>query len=134
MAAATPNPPTSRIDAEVVRIRTMLERREFAAATAAAERLLPEVPENRDVLYMLAVGQRYLQRLDAALATLARLEQLYPEYGRLFQERGHCYLALRAADLPAPAPWARLRTCTRTSRREPADGSPSASRSPGRPR
>ena len=98
MAAATLNPPTSRIEAEVARIRALLERREFATATAAAERLLPEVPENRDVLYMLAVGQRYLQRVRAALDTLARLEQLYPEYGRLFQERGHCYLASRAAE------------------------------------
>ena len=98
MNAATLNPPAPRIEAEIGRIRALLERREFAAATAAAERLLAEVPENRDVLYLVAVGQRYLQRIDAALATLARLEQLYPEYGRLFQERGHCYLALRSAE------------------------------------
>jgi tetratricopeptide (TPR) repeat protein len=106
MAAAILNAPTSRIETEVTRIRALLERREFAAATAAAERLLAEVPENRDVLYMLAVGQRYLQRISAALATLARLEQLHPEYGRLFQERGHCYLALRSAE-PAIEAFAR---------------------------
>jgi tetratricopeptide (TPR) repeat protein len=106
MAAANLSPPTSRIEADVARIRALLERREFAAATAAAERLLTEVPENRDVLYMLAVGQRHLQRIPAALATLARLEQLYPEYGRLFQERGHCYMALRAAE-PAIEAFAR---------------------------
>jgi tetratricopeptide (TPR) repeat protein len=98
MAAANLNPSSSRVGAEVARIRALLERREFAAATAAAERLLAEVPENRDVLYMLAVGQRRLQRISDALATLARLEQLYPEYGRLFQERGHCYVALRSAE------------------------------------
>jgi tetratricopeptide (TPR) repeat protein len=98
MATATLNPPASRIETEVARIRALLERREFATATAAAERLLAEVPENRDALYMLAVGQRYLQRISAALATLERLEQLYPEYGRLFQERGHCHLALRSAE------------------------------------
>jgi tetratricopeptide (TPR) repeat protein len=98
MAVATPNPPISRIEAEVARVRALLERREFTAATSAAERLLAEVPENRDVLYMLAVGQRYTKRIPAALETLARLEQLYPEYGRLFQERGHCYVALRSAE------------------------------------
>jgi tetratricopeptide (TPR) repeat protein len=106
MAAATLNPPTSRIEAELRRIRALLERRDYAAATTAAEQLLTEVPENRDVLYMLAVGQRYLQRIPAALATLVRLEQLYPEYGRLFQERGHCCLALRAAE-PAIEAFAR---------------------------
>jgi tetratricopeptide (TPR) repeat protein len=106
MPAATVNPPASRIDAEVGRIRALLEQRAFAPATVAAERLLAEVPENRDVLYMLAVGQRYLQRIEAALATLARLEQLYPEYGRLFQERGHCHLASRSAE-PAIEAFAR---------------------------
>jgi tetratricopeptide (TPR) repeat protein len=98
MAVATLTPPSSRIEAEVARIRALLERREFASASAAAERLRLEVPENRDVLYMLAVSQRHLQRISAALATLARLEELYPEYGRLFQERGHCYFALRSAE------------------------------------
>jgi tetratricopeptide (TPR) repeat protein len=30
-----------------------------------------------------------------ALATLARFETIHPEYSRLFQERGHCYVAAR---------------------------------------
>ena len=72
-----------------------------------------EVPENRDVLYMVAVAQRYLQRIPDALATLARLERLHPGYARLFQERGHCYVAVRAAD-PAIEAYQRavtLNTC-----------------------
>ena len=52
MASATLNPPTSRIEAEVARIRALLEQRAFAAATAAAEHLRAEAPENRDVLYL----------------------------------------------------------------------------------
>ena len=63
----------------------------------AAQELLVEVPENRDLLYMLAVSQRYLGRIPDALATLARLERLHPDYPRLYQERGHCYVALRSA-------------------------------------
>jgi tetratricopeptide (TPR) repeat protein len=123
MAAAAPDRPLSPVEAEVRRIRTLLERQEFEAARAAAEVLLGSVPQNRDVLYMLAVSQRYLNRIPDALATLARLEKLHPNYSRLFQERGHCYVALRSAE-PAieaflravnlnpalPASWKTLKT------------------------
>jgi tetratricopeptide (TPR) repeat protein len=71
-----------------------MEKRQFAQALAVAEALLTEVPENRDVLYLIAVNQRYLNRIPDALATLARFEKLHPDYGRLLQERGHCYRAL----------------------------------------
>jgi tetratricopeptide (TPR) repeat protein len=94
---ATPEP-ISRIEAEVLRIRASLQANEFAPALQAAEALLVEVPENRDVLYMIAVAQRYLQRIPAALATLASLERLHPAYSRLYQERGHCYVGLRQAE------------------------------------
>jgi tetratricopeptide (TPR) repeat protein len=94
---ATPEP-TSRIEAEVLRIRALLQSNQLAPALQAAAALLVEVPENRDVLYMIAVAQRYLQRIPDALATLEKLEQLHPNYSRLFQERGHCYVGLRQAE------------------------------------
>ena len=97
MSAEHLSPPASRIETEVGRIRTLLKQSEFARALAAAETLLVQAPENRDVLYMIAVSQRYLGRIPAALATLARLETLHPSFSRLFQERGHCYVALRSA-------------------------------------
>ena len=81
-------------------VRELLDRREFAAAVDGARALLAQQPEDRDLLYMLAVAQRYLGRIDDALATLARLEELHPDYSRLHQERGHCHVALRQA---APA-------------------------------
>jgi tetratricopeptide (TPR) repeat protein len=84
-----------RIEAEVRRLRVLVEKREFAIAMAAAQRLRAEVPENRDVLYMLVVSQRYLGKIADALVTSAEFEVLHPDYGRLFQERGHC---LRAVD------------------------------------
>jgi tetratricopeptide (TPR) repeat protein len=87
----------SRIESEVLRLREHLNRSEFATAMRAAQELLAEVPENRDLLYILAVSQRYLKRIPDALATLARLERLHPDYPRLYQERGHCYVALRSA-------------------------------------
>jgi tetratricopeptide (TPR) repeat protein len=94
------DPPSSGIETEVRRIRATLERSEFAPALAAALPLLKEAPGNRDVLYMIAVAQRYLQRIPEALATLGRLEEFHPDYPRLYQERGHCFVALRSA---APA-------------------------------
>jgi tetratricopeptide (TPR) repeat protein len=94
------DPAPSSIETEVRRIRATLERSEFAPALEAALPLLEKAPENRDVLYMIAVAQRYLQRLPEALATLSRLEEFHPDYPRLYQERGHCHVALRSA---APA-------------------------------
>jgi len=91
MAATEPISTGSRIEAEVRRIRAFVEKREFARALADAGRLLEEVPENRDVLYLVAVSQRYLGRITEALATLERFEKVHPDFGRLFQERGHCY-------------------------------------------
>jgi tetratricopeptide (TPR) repeat protein len=49
------------------------------------------------VLYMIAVSQRYLNRIPDALATLESLERLHPGFSRLYQERGHCHVALRDA-------------------------------------
>jgi tetratricopeptide (TPR) repeat protein len=97
MQAATISPPPSRIETEVKRVRALLERSEFATALEAAQALVAEVPENRDVLYMIAVALRYLQRIPQALEVLARLEQLHPGYPRLYQERGHCHVVLRSA-------------------------------------
>jgi tetratricopeptide (TPR) repeat protein len=90
--------PTSRIEAEVLRIRALLQAGQLAPALQAAEALLVEVPENRDVIYMIAVAQRYLQRIPDALATLESLERLHPTYSRLYQERGHCYVGMRQAE------------------------------------
>jgi tetratricopeptide (TPR) repeat protein len=98
METAANKSPVTAVEAEVHRIRGLLERKEFAAALAAAEELSRTVPENRDVVYMIAVSLRYLQKLPEALATLDRLEALYPAFSRLHQERGHCFVAMRDAD------------------------------------
>src|SRR6266851_2097824 len=99
MAATQPNSSPSRIEAEIGRGRSLLQNRQFSQALGTAEALLAEFPENRDVLYLIAVSQRYLGRIAGALTTLERFENLHPDYGRLFQERGHCYRAL--GDVPA---------------------------------
>jgi tetratricopeptide (TPR) repeat protein len=130
MAAATVSPAESRIEIQVRRIRGLLDQSRFAEAQAAAATVLAEVPDNRDLLYLTAVSQRYLQRTADALQTLHRLEAAHPEYGRLFQERGHCHRALgdfdtalaayrRAVTLDAalPASWNSLQMLYRASGR-----------------
>ena len=80
-----------------------MQQQRFPEALLLARGLLVRVPENRDVLYLIAVCQRYLGNLAEALATLARFETLHPDYGRLFQERGHCYRAAGDATAAAEA-------------------------------
>ena len=130
MQPAIISPPPSRFETEVKRVRALLERSEFAQGLEAARALSAEVPDNRDVLYMTAVSLRYLQRIPEALQTLERLERGHPGYPRLYQERGHCHVALRAAEpaieayeravtmSPAlPASWRALQTLYRMTGR-----------------
>jgi len=75
----------------------LMQEHRFADVLRAADALVLTVPENRDVLYLRAVAQRRLGDIPAALATLAGLERLHPRFSRLYQERGHCFVALRQA-------------------------------------
>jgi predicted Zn-dependent protease len=96
-----PTPPVepspSPIEREVHRVRDLVTAHRFAEALEAGEALARQVPENRDVLYLLAMARRYLNQIPEALATLDRLEALHPGFSRLYQERGHCYVFLRNA-------------------------------------
>jgi tetratricopeptide (TPR) repeat protein len=92
-SGAAPSP----IETEVLRIRGLMEQGQFGPALTAVQALHPQVPGNRDVLYMAAICLRYLKRIPEALAKLAELEQHHPGYSRLFQERGHCLVAMRSA-------------------------------------
>jgi tetratricopeptide (TPR) repeat protein len=104
--AAPPERTLSRVEAEVLSLRTLMEKGQFGATLTGARRLLEEVPENRDVLYIAAVSERYLGRIGDALKTLERLEARHPDFSRLYQERGHCLVALRQAE-PAIQAYAR---------------------------
>jgi tetratricopeptide (TPR) repeat protein len=97
MVATAPESTRSPIETEVQRIRALLQERRYEESLQAARTLGERVPENRDVLYLIAVSERFLNRAPASLETLARLEQHHPRFSRLFQERGYCYVALRDA-------------------------------------
>jgi tetratricopeptide (TPR) repeat protein len=97
MNSIAATPAVSPIEREVRRIQELLKGGHYSEAQQAAQSLSGQVPENRDVLYLLAMSQRYLQQIPDALATLQRLEQLHPQFSRLYQERGSCYVVLRDA-------------------------------------
>ena len=94
MPGLSASPP---IEIEVGRIRELSKNGRHSEALAAAEALAVAVPENRDVLYLIAANQRCLNRIPDALATLQYLEQQHPRFSLLYQERGYCYASLRDA-------------------------------------
>jgi tetratricopeptide (TPR) repeat protein len=102
-APVSPVSPTSKVELEVRRIRELLKSRRFKESLSAAEVLAGEVPENRDVLYLMAMNQRFLSKIPEALATLERLQRHHPSFSRLYQEQGHCHVALKNAPLAIDA-------------------------------
>jgi tetratricopeptide (TPR) repeat protein len=97
MSSTPTTPARPSVESEVVRIRALLKERHIDVAVAAATGLAERVPENRDALYLLAIGERQQRRPAAALETLDRLAHHHPRFSRLYQERGHCYVALKDA-------------------------------------
>jgi Flp pilus assembly protein TadD len=87
----------SPIEIEVGRIRELGRSGRHNEALAAAEALAVVMPDNRDLLYLMAANQRCLNRISEALATLHHLEQQHPRFSLLYQERGYCYVTLRDA-------------------------------------
>ena len=92
IASAAPD-----LDAVATDLRDLLEQKRFQDVADSVPGHLVHDPSHRDLLYMLAVAQRMLQRIPEALATLATLEAWHPGYPRLYQERGHCHIFQRAA-------------------------------------
>lgn len=82
------------IESDICHARELLHARQFADCLRVTEALAFQLPKNPEILHLLAISQRYLNRVPDALATLARLERSYPSFGRLYEERGHCYMAL----------------------------------------
>ncbi len=87
----------TQVEQAISDIRELTKARRHIEALASAEPLAAQVPESRDLLYLIALNQRQLNRIPEALATLEHLEKNHPRYSRLYQERGHCYVALRDA-------------------------------------
>jgi tetratricopeptide (TPR) repeat protein len=97
MNANAADPILSPLERPVQHARQLHADGQHAQALQAALALLAEAPDHCEVLYLVARNQRYLGQIEAALQTLARMEQHYPHYSRMHEERGHCYVVLRDA-------------------------------------
>ena len=94
MASPSASPP---VELEVRRVRELSKDGQHRKALELALALAVAGSRSRDVLYLIAANQRCLNRISEALATLQKLEQEHPQFSLLYQERGHCYTALRDA-------------------------------------
>ena len=97
MNATATDPTLSPLELQVRHIRQLQLDGQHAQALQMAQTLLAEAADHYEVLYLVARSQRYLGQTDAALQTLAQMEQKHPHYSRLHEERGHCYVVLRDA-------------------------------------
>src|SRR5579862_3647498 len=88
---------SSPIELEIGRIRELSNGGHYREALTAAEVLAAAVPQNRDVVYLIAANQRCLNLIHEAVQSLQRLEQQHPRFSLLYQERGYCYMTLRDA-------------------------------------
>ena len=83
--------------------RFLLEHSRLVEAEKKTEEILTFFPKNGQALYIKAVCQRYLNRLEDALKTLRALKEIRPGYGRAFQEEGHvCMAAVSYTHLTLP--------------------------------
>lgn len=82
-----------QIEVALEEARSLLVNSRLVEAEKKTEVILEQYPENGKALYIKAVCQRYLNRLEEALATLRQLKKIRPGYGRAFQEEGHVCMA-----------------------------------------
>src|SRR5579862_6686477 len=85
---------TGAVASELRRIQDLTSARRHTEALAIAGALLQRAPSQRGLLYFSALNQRLLHQSNDAMRTLDALERAHPNYSLLFQERGHCHVAL----------------------------------------
>ena len=63
-------------DQRLEQSKTLLDNSRIVEAEKNTEKILEDFPDNAEALYVLAVCQRYLNRLEEALKTLKNLKQI----------------------------------------------------------
>ena len=97
MDSTDPKSPASVPGSQAAQIRALLREKKFSETLVSGEALLASVPDHRDVLLFVAIAQRYLDRSPDALNTLAILERHHPDFSRLYEERGRCFVDMKQA-------------------------------------
>ncbi len=95
------NPEQSGVSENLALAKQLIQAARFGEAILLASAL--DTDDRVEVLYLLAVAQRYDNRHDPALATLDTLLAENPEYARAYQERGHIFLSRNRSEDAAPA-------------------------------
>lgn len=80
---------TTAASASLAEVRSRMQAGEFAGAAQTLQSIAAARSDDHEVLYLLAVCQRFLRRFDAARETLAQLKALAPDHARAHQEEGH---------------------------------------------
>jgi tetratricopeptide (TPR) repeat protein len=79
----------SALEAGIDQAKRLLQQGAFTKSVDVSQALLVDHPDDIDLLYLLAVAQRYAGRADAAKLTLAALLDIEPAHARGWQELGH---------------------------------------------
>ena len=73
--------------------KAFMQSGEFADAQQLMEQLLADYPNHSEALYLISVAQRFRENYAGALASLGKLIEIEPTYGRAWQEHGHVHMA-----------------------------------------
>jgi tetratricopeptide (TPR) repeat protein len=85
------------MEQDVAGLRRLLDEGRHGEALQGVQSILPDAPENRDLLLIAATSQRHLRQIPEALEMLDRLERTQPRFSKLHQERGLCHVQLKDA-------------------------------------
>ena len=89
---------TSLVEVGLHDAKQLMQAGDFSEAESLLLGMQSTLDDNKDVLYMLAVCQRYLHKYSSALEILAQLKRVSPDNSRAFQETGHVYRATNNRD------------------------------------
>jgi tetratricopeptide (TPR) repeat protein len=79
------------------KLHELLRQHRFDEVLVTARAVLERSPGHREALLCAAIAQRFRGQIPEAFTTLASLEQHHPQFSRLYEERGRCFVALRKA-------------------------------------
>jgi tetratricopeptide (TPR) repeat protein len=92
--------PLQRPNDTAAQLRQLLQQQRPRELLAMATTVIATDPAHCEALLFKAIALRLLGHIAEAQQTLAELERHHPRFGRLHEERGRCFVALRQA---APA-------------------------------
>ncbi len=79
-------------------LQQLIQTSQFESAIEQAHLLLPEHSDDTELLYLLAVAQRFAKQVSAAITTINTILSIRPTHSRAHQEAGYCYLLQGKSD------------------------------------